>query len=189
MKFQFILFATLFCLFFVTANAQNAAPTGFLKAIVTLNKGSVLQGYAKDNIKKSSSLIFVDSTGSKKVYDGNDINLLTIDTIHFICIRGDFFKIICAGKIDFLQKAGNAAANPTYNGTEAIFTNGTEGKPGDYFVYSNKKLQLLNKKNMDSFINTDLAACTEAMQKAKASNGNMSKIGEAVETFNNYAVK
>jgi hypothetical protein len=189
MKYVSLFFAAAASLFSATMQAQNPVPAGFSKAIVELNKGTVLSGYAKDNIKKSSAIIFIDSAGNKKVYDGNDVSTLTIDTVHFICIRGDFFKVICSGKIDFLQKAGNASANPTYNGAEAMFTNGTEGKPGDYFVYTNRKLQLLNKKNMDAFINTELAACTEAMQKAKASNGDMSKMGEAVETFNNYAVK
>ncbi len=189
MKMKQILLALVVCSFVTTVNAQKAIPAGYTKAIVTLAKGDIVSGYAKDNIKKISAIVFMDSAGNKKVYDGNDITTITIDTANYICIRGDFFKVICAGKIYFLQKAGNSAANPSYNGSEAIFSNGTEGKIGDYFVYNNNKLQLLTKKNMEAFINTDLAACAEAMQKAKDSNGDMAKIGVAVAAFNNYALK
>ena len=189
MKFKLTLLATAFLFFTATLNAQNAISAGFAKATIILGNGHTLSGYAKDNIKKASAIVFLDSAGNKKEYDGNNIHTITIDTLNFICIKGDFFKVLCAGKINFLQKAGNAAGKPVYNGSEAMFTNGTEGKIGDYFVYSNTKLQLLNKKNVGSFITTDLASCAEAIQKAKAINGDMAKIGEAVDTFNNYAAK
>lgn len=189
MKMKQLLSAMVLSFFVASIHAQTNIPAGYAKATVTLNKGGIVNGYAKDNIKKISAIVFMDSAGNKKVYDGNDINTIRIDTVNFICIRGDFFKVICAGKINFLQKAGNSAANPTYNGTEAIFSNGTEGKIGDHFIYSNNKLQLLTKRNMETFINTDLAGCAAAMQKAKDSNGDMDKLVEAVEAFNNYAVK
>jgi hypothetical protein len=169
--------------------AQSNIPAGYAKATATLAKGNTVTGYAKENIKKIAAVVFMDSTGNKKVYDGNDINTITIDTMHFICISGDFFKVLCPGKLNYLQKASNASATPAYNGAEAIFVNGTEGKIGDYFVYANNKLQLLNKKNIDAFITTELAGCAEAIQQAKASNGDMIKIGMAVETFNSYTVK
>jgi hypothetical protein len=174
----------------VITHAQNTIPAGYAKATIVLDNGNSISGYVKDNIKKISSVIFVDEAGSnKKQYEGSDIKTISIDTLHFICIKGDFFKVLCAGKLNYLQKASNSSAKPTYNGTEAIFTNGTEGKIGDYFIYSYQQLKLLNRKNMDAFINTDLAGCTAAIQQAKASNGDVAKLGEAVDTFNSFAVK
>ena len=190
MKMKQIFYALVISFFAADANAQNAFPAGYTKATVTLYNGNVLQGYVKDNIKKLSSVTYVDDAGNnKKVYEGSDINALTLDSLHFICVRGDFFKVICAGRLNFLQKSSNSSGKPTYNGTEAIFNNGTEGKVGDYYFYSDQKLQLLSKKNMEMCINTDFAGCQEAMQLAKASNGDMAKLGAAVETYNNYAVK
>lgn len=72
----------------------------------------------------------MDNAGNKKMYDGNDINTIRIDTVNVICIRGDFFKAIWEGKIIFLQKACNSATNTTFNISEGIFSYGTEGKAG-----------------------------------------------------------
>jgi len=184
-------FITLILLAFTAiSHAQNTIPVGYAKASIVLANGTNLSGYVKDNIKKSSAVIFVDETGNnKKQYEGSDIKTISIDSLHFICIRGDFFKVLCSGKLNYLQKASNSSAKPTYNGAEAIFTNGTEGKIGNYFIYSNQQLKLLNRKNIDAFINTDLAGCTEAIQKAKAGNGDVAKLGGAVDTFNSFAVK
>lgn len=189
MKFQHSFFAVFLCINGLAVTAQTTAPAGFKKATVVFSNGNTMQGFAKDNIKKASTVMFMDSAGAKKEYDGNTIQYITIDSVSFICIKGDFFKVLRSGKIDFLQKAGNAAANPVYNGGEALFINGTEGRIGDYFVYSNNELQLLNKKNVEVFINTALAGCAEAIQKAKASNGDIAQIAEAVAMFNNYAAK
>ena len=189
MKFSCFFFAAALCCFHMAVIAQNAVPAGFKKAMVTFSNGISMPGFGKDNIKKNSTVVFMDSTGNKKQYDGNAIKSITIDTVDFICIKGDFFRVISAGKIDFLQKAGNAAGNPVYNGSEAVFVNGTEGKTGDYFVYSNNKLQLLSKRNIDAFINTGLAGCAEAIQKAKSGNGDIATIAVAIILFNNYAAK
>jgi hypothetical protein len=176
--------------FMVSLQAQNTIPVGFVKADLVLDNGNSLSGYVKENIKKASAVVFVDEAGNnKKQYEGSDIKTISIDTLHFICIRGDFFKVLCAGKLNYLQKASNSSAKPTYNGTEAIFANGTEGKIGDYFIYSDQQLKLLSRNNMDSFISKDLAGCSEAMQQAKASNGNLAKISVAVATFNNYTIQ
>jgi hypothetical protein len=190
MKMKQVLTAIVLLAFVVTVHAQNTIPTGYAKATIVLDNGNSLSGYVKDNIKKASAVVFVDETGNnKKQYEGSDIKTISIDTVHFICIRGDFFKVLCAGKLNYLQKASNSSAKPTYNGTEAIFTNGTDGKIGDYFIYSDQQLKLLNRKNLEAFINTDLAGCAEAMQQAKASNGDVARLGGAVDTFNSFAVK
>lgn len=190
MKMKQVLTAIALLVFAATVHAQNTIPAGYTKATIVLNNGNSLTGYVKNNIKKASAVVFVDETGNnKKQYEGSDLKTISIDTVHFICIRGDFFKVHCAGKLNYLQKASNSSAKPTYNGSEAIFTNGTEGKIGDYFIYSDQQLKLLSRKNIAAFINNDLAGCIEAIQQAKASNGDVAKLGGAVEIFNSFAIK
>lgn len=175
---------------FLTAKAQNPIPSGYTKATITLTDGSVVSGYVKDNIKKSASVLFTDEAGgNKKIYEGSDINSLKTDAANFICVNGDFFKTISEGKLCFVQKQSNASGKASYNGNEAVFNNGTEGKIGDYFIYAGKKLQLLNKKTVESFIATDLIGCAEAIEKAKTINGDMAKMQQAVEIYNAYASK
>ncbi|GAB2807398.1 hypothetical protein [Ferruginibacter profundus] len=177
-------------LFVATATAQTNAPEGFTRASITLANGTVQSGFIKDNIKKSASVIFTDESGNnKKVYEGSDINGVTIAAVNFVCINGDFFKTICSGKLCFLQKASNAAGKASYNGTEAVFSNGTEGKIGDYFIYAGKKLKLINKKTVDTFISNDLTGCTAAIEKAKTINGDISRLQEAVDIYNSYSAK
>ena len=190
MKLKTTFLAAALGLSITVANAQTNAPEGYTKASITLANGTVQSGFIKDNIKKSASIVFTDQSGSnKKVYEGGDINGITIDAVSFICISGDFFKTICTGKLCFLQKASNASGKASYNGTEAVFNNGTEGKIGDYFIYADKKLKLLNKKTIESFISNDLTGCTAAIEKAKTINGDIAKLQEAVEIYNSYSVK
>jgi hypothetical protein len=190
MKLKTTLLAVAAAVTINAANAQTSAPEGFTKASITLANGTVQSGYIKDNIKKSASVIFVDESGTnKKTYEGSDINGVKIDAANFICINGDFFKTICTGKLCFVQKASNAASKASYNGNEAVFNSGTEGKIGDYFIYANNKLTLLNKKSVEAFITNDLSGCTAAIEKAKAANGDIAKLQEAVTIYNSYAAK
>lgn len=185
MKTKQLFFASLLIISCSVAKAQTAVTAGFTKGTITLADGSVINGYVKDNIKKSASVVYVDNSGAnKKTYSASQINAATIDAIGYICISGDFFKTLSAGKMNFLQKASNASGNVSYNGSEAILNNGTEGKPGDYFVYTDNKLKLLNKKSLESFINTDLAVCAPAVEKAKTINGDIARLQEAVEIYN-----
>jgi len=185
MKIRSLLFALLAGFSISSANAQTTIPSEFVKGSITLADGSVVSGYVKDNIRKSASVVYVDNAGTnKKTYEGSQINAVTIGTTDFVCISGDFFKTLSTGKMIFLQKASNTSGKVSYNGTEAVFSNGTEGKAGDYFVYANQTLKLLNKKSLESFINTDLAVCAPAVEKAKAINGNIAKLQEAVEIYN-----
>jgi hypothetical protein len=189
MKLKAIFLTLALGLSLATINAQSI-PEGYTKATLTLANGAAQTGFIKDNIKKSASITFVDESGNnKKVYEGNGINAVKTDAANFICINGDFFKTICTGKLCFVQKSSNASGKASYNGTEAVFNSGTEGKIGDYFVYADKKLKLLNKRSVESFINTDLVTCTAAVEKAKAINGDIAKLQEAVEIYNNYTVK
>ncbi len=190
MKLKTTLLTAAAAFLITTTNAQTNVPEGFTKASITLPNGTVQTGYVKDNIKKSAAIIFVDESGAnKKTYEGSDINSLKMDAVNFICINGDFFKTICTGKLCFVQKASNAAGKASYNGNEAVFSSGTEGKIGDYFIYADKKLKLLNKKSVETFISTDLTGCAAAIEKAKAINGDIAKLQEAVDIYNNYAAK
>jgi hypothetical protein len=179
------MFFTTICMAALANNAQAQAPAGFVKGSVTLSNGSVITGYVKESIKKNAAISFADAAGSnKQQYDGSQINGASVDTVNYICFKGDFFKTICSGKICFLQKASNAANKASFNGADAVFTSGTEGKIGDYFVFSNNQLTHLNKKSVNSFITEQLAACAPAAEKAKAANGDMAMLAEAVNIYN-----
>ena len=86
-----------------------------------------------------------------------------------------------------LQKSSDASGKPTYNGNEAIFSSGTEGKLNDYFIYNNndKKLVLVPKKNADDVIAASFAGNAAAFDKAKTANGDLSQLKAAVEIYNN----
>ena len=185
MKIKLFLFATILSLSITTIKAQTEAPAGYVKGSITLADNSVVQGYVKDNLKRSAAVSFIDNAGKKTNYNGIDINGATFDAVNFICIKGDFFKTISVGKLNFLQKASDASSKASFNGTEVAFSSGTEGKVGDYFVYRDTQLKLLNKKNLESFINNDLSGCTAAIEKAKSANGDIAKMKEAVEIYNN----
>ncbi len=190
MKTAAIFFTSLllFCVF--KGKAQKAIPTGYVKATITLDNGDQLSGYVKDNIRKSSSVVYVNETGeSKKVYEGRDINKLAFDSAQFMCINGDFFKVITTGKMSFLQKASNSSGNVYYNGAEPIVSNGTDGEIGDYFIYTNKQLKLVRAASLEALIKSDFAGCTEAIEKAKTSQADISKLSDAVDAFNRCAVK
>ena len=183
-------FLTLAIGFSIAAVNAQSIPEGYTKATITLANGTAQTGFIKDNIKRSASVTFMDESGNnKKVYEGAEINGVKTDAATFTCINGDFFKTICTGKLCFIQKSSNAAGKASYNGTEAVFNSGTEGKIGDYFIYADKKLKLLNKKTVASFISTDLANCAAAVEKAKTINGDIAKLQEAVEIYNSYTVK
>ncbi len=190
MKIKPVLLALLTGISFSAATAQTNIPTEFSKGSITMADGSIVPGFVKDNIKKSASVVYMDNTGAnKKTYEGSQINAVTIGTSDFVCISGDFFRTLSTGKMNFLQKASNASGKVSYNGTEAVISSGTEGKVGDYFVYADKKLKLLNKKSLESFISSDLTGCAEAVEKAKAINGDIAKLQQAVDIYNNYNIK
>jgi hypothetical protein len=184
MKTKVLFFAAILSLSITSLKAQTEIPAGYVKGSVTLADNSVVQGYVKDNLKRSAAVSFIDNAGKKTNYNGIDINGATIDAVNFICIKGDFFKTISAGKLTFLQKSSDASNKATFNGTDATFNTGTEGKMGDYFVYRNNELKLLNKKSLESFITNDLSGCTAAIEKAKSANGDIAKMKDAVDIYN-----
>jgi hypothetical protein len=176
--------ATLFAL---NVNAQEA-PEGFEKGSITLPDNTVAAGFVKENIRKGAAIWFISASGGKKKkYDGSELIAAETADEKFLCIKGDFFRIICNGDLAFLQKASDASGKPTYNGIEAVFSNGTEGKPNDYFLYDNKvkKLQLVSKKNLDEVVKNTFAGNTAALEKAKTVNGDLAQLKDAVDIYNN----
>jgi hypothetical protein len=168
----------------VSANAQ--IPDGYVKGSVTLADGSIVSGYVHDNIKKNAAVILVNDKGEdKKLYNSTEINAVSINGVSYQSVKGDFFKIICNGKMNFLQKASNASGKTIYNGAEVIVLSGTEGKIGDYFSYTNNELTLITKKTTEDFIN-QLSTCTAAVEKAKSVNGDIAAFADAVTIYNSY---
>jgi hypothetical protein len=172
---------------FITFKATAQNPEGFSRGTIMLGDSSTVTGLIKENIRKNASIILQDETGKKRTYSGNELVSLQQDSVFFICLRGDFFKVISDGEVKLLQKLSDASGKPSYNGTEAIFVNGTEGKPGNYFLYNSKKqLQLITRKTYNSIIEENLSAYTPALDKAKANPNDMNGLKGAVELYNNH---
>lgn len=182
--------ATLVLLVFTIqiACAQTELPKGYKQGSVVLTDNSVQAGYIKDNMAKDASVAFIASAADKKKnYTGSDILSAEIDGNSFICINGDFFKIICKGELCFLQKQSDASGKVSYNGPNAVFSSGTDGRPGDYFLYSagNNTLKLVSKKNLEEVTTASFNGYTAALDKAKAAGNNIEELKEAVTIYNN----
>lgn len=183
--------AIVFSFLFLQVNAQNEIPAGFGKGRLVLSDSSVLTGYIKDNTKKDASVVFLNEMGKKKKYTGEELISAEVDSNRFSCFNGDFFKIVCKGEICFLQKSSDASGKPVYNGTEAFFINGTPGKPGDYFIFNNrnKALKLVSKNTFASVTASTFTGCAAAMEKVNEVQGDIARLGEAVEIYNSLAGK
>ncbi|MBI5856150.1 MAG: hypothetical protein HZB42_00765 [Sphingobacteriales bacterium] len=180
--------AAVLSLVLLQANAQTEAPKGFNKGAIILADGSNLQGFVKDNIRKNASVTFTSSADAgKKNYSGSELTSVQIDGEKFICINGDFFKVISEGELSFLQKSSDASGKPVYNGADAVFSNGTEGKPNDYFIYNNssKDLKWVSRKNINEVAQASFAGYTAAVEKAKAVTGDLAQLKDAVDIYNN----
>jgi hypothetical protein len=187
MKILKILAVTVLSVVMAQANAQSEAPKGYKKGSLVLTDNSSLSGFVKENIRKDASVSFAGTDGKKKNYNGTDLLSAEIEGDKFICIKGDFFKVICEGELNFLQKSSDASGKPTYNGNEAIFSSGTAGKPNDYFIYNtnDKQLKLVSKKNLDEVVASSFAGHAAALDKAKTVDGDLLQLKDAVQVYNN----
>ena len=186
MKKLYFFIVLVFIASILKLQAQAEIPKGFSRGAVTLSNGTIVSGFVKENIRGNASVAITDADGKKKNYTGNELLAATIDSSRFICIKGDFFRIVCEGDICFLQKSSNAAGKAVYNGTEAIFINGTEGKINDYFFYdrAQQQLKLLTKKNMAEMITGTFNNCAAAIAKAKETGSDPAGIRDAVDIYN-----
>lgn len=169
----------------ITGQTQEA-PKGFSKGRIVLSDGSVMSGYIKEKIRSNASVVLINGDNKKKNYDGSDLRSAEVNNEKFLCIKGDFFRIITDGEMKFLQKASDASSKPVYHGNQAVFINGTAGNPGDYFIYTEagKQLHHLTRKTTEDVISTAFVNCTEAVGKAKAVGGNIEQLQEAVDIYN-----
>ena len=188
MKILKLLSAAALSLLFLQTNAQET-PKGFTKGKVTLADNTIVTGFIKDNIRKDASVTLLVN-GKEKKYHGADIAAAEIDASTYNCIKGDFFKVVCNGEITFLQKASDASSKPTQIGTDVFFLSGTEGKPGDYFIYENKnqQLKLVSKKNLNDVVANSFAGYAPAIEKAKAAQNDIAQLKAAVESFNSRSI-
>jgi hypothetical protein len=171
----------------IETNAQGVMPKGFAKGSVTLSDNSVVTGFIKDNIRSKAAVILLADNGAKKeTLDGDKLNAAEIEGTAYICIKGDFFKVVCSGKLSFLQKASDASSKPVYAGGEAMFINGTEGRPGDYFIYNKNlnDLKLVNNKNVSAVSAQLFVNCEAAISKAKEATADVAMLKDAVEIYN-----
>ena len=188
MKIPNILSAFVFTISLLQAHAQPEISKGFKKGIIVLADSTVLAGYIKESIHSNASVTLVhEPGGKKKTYQGYELISAEIDGSRFLCLKGDFFRIISYGKISFLLKESDASGIPSYNGTEAIFTNGTEGGRGDHFIYQNesRELKLVTKKTFDTVVASSFGNCDSAVAKAKSLNHDIARLKEAVDIYNN----
>lgn len=191
MKSMVFFIAILSSTVFTGLQAQTDTQKGFGKGSLTLPGNSVITGYIKDNMKCDASVVLLTETGIKKRYAGTEIVAVTIDSCRFICIKGDFFRVLCDGELNFLQKLSDASAKAAYNGNELLFMNGTEGKLNDYFFYekSQQQLHLLTRKNLAAVVNGAFNNCIAAIDKVKESGSDIARLGQAVEIYNRRSGK
>jgi hypothetical protein len=188
MKAFSIVVTGLLSIMFLRANSQDATPKGFAKGSITLADNSEITGFVKDDIHSKASVVLLPGTGGKKViYDGDKLNAVNIDGTKYICMKGDFFKVLCDGELSFLQKSSDASSKPVYVGNETMFINGTEGKPGDYFIFNKslQQLKLVNNKNVVEVTAQAFINCEAALAKAKESASDIGSIKDAVVIYNN----
>jgi hypothetical protein len=187
MKITKSIAAVILSISFLSAVAQSETPKGFSKGSITLSDGSVVTGLIKEKIRSNAAVVLMtEPDGKKKTYDGDKLSSVQIDTEKFLCIQGDFFKVISEGELSFLQKASDASGKPSYNGAEASFSSGTAGKPGDYFIYTaaSKQLKLVSAKTFDTVITEIFAGNMAALDKAKAAGSDIAQLKDAVEVYN-----
>jgi hypothetical protein len=190
MKILKLLPAFILNLFVLQATAQTEAPKGFNTGSVTLPDNTVVTGFIKDNIRKDASVVLITG-GKEKKYNGGDIASAVVGETNYHCMKGDFFKVVCNGELTFLQKASDASSKPTTVGHEVFFLSGTEGRPGDYFLYEtkNQQLKLVSKKNLNTVITASFAGYAPAIEKAKAAEADIAQLKDAVDTFNSRSNK
>jgi hypothetical protein len=188
MKALSIVTTVLLTMIFLQVKSQDALPKGYANGSITLADNSELTGLVRDDIRSKAAVILMPATGGKKTtYDGDKLNAVTIDATKYICMKGDFFKVVCDGELSFLQKSSDASSKPVYVGTEAMFINGTEGKPGDYFIFNKSlnQLKLVNNKNVAEITAQTFINCEAAVNKAKETGADIALLKDAVVIYNN----
>lgn len=192
MKMFSALVTAAFCIVSIGIQAQNETPKGFSKGNITLPGNTIVEGYIKDNLRSNGTIVFFTAENSgRKNYNANDLMAVQVDSTRFLCIKGDFFRVISEGEICFLQKASNASNQPVYNGTEALFVKGTDGQVNDYFFYNRQQelLKLLTRKNKNEIIAGTFTNCTAAIASADHAGADLAQLRQAVDIYNQRSQK
>jgi hypothetical protein len=132
-----------------SAFAQSSIPEGFVAGKIVLSNGTEVSGYLKDNIRKKSSIVFYNPANNKKeTLDANALSEVSLSDSKYLCLYGDFFKVVTPGEHAVLIKSSDAAGKPYYNGVETIINKGTDGKIDDQFDYTanTNELKPIHKK-------------------------------------------
>ncbi len=162
-------------------------PTGFMKGSIVLRDNKTLSGYLKDNMRSAGTLVLIEpGTGNKVDYTAADLLSAVLDSIHYVSLRGDFFRVLSDGELCYLQKASDGSNKPIYNGGEAIFVKGTDGRINDYFFYdrTQQQLTLLTRKNRAAIIAGAFPGCPAAIVKAGEAGNDLTRLGQAVDIYN-----
>ncbi len=170
-----------------TTQAQENIPPGYTKARIVLQDNTQLNVFAKENIQRSGTITTVaEAGGKKKVYSASEMLSLDMDSLHWICIQGDFFKVLSKGELYFLQKFSDVTAKPVFNGTEPMIISGTDGKRNDYFFYQpvNNQLMLIKKDNMNQLLTGAFNNCKEAIALAREGGADPVTLAKAVDIYN-----
>ena len=171
-----------------SAQAQTDIPQGYTKGSVTLSNGTTVSGFIKNNIRRNASVTVInEATKAKADYDGNDLATAQVDGNKYLTVGGDFFQVVTEGELNYIQKASDVSGKVVYNGLENVIMPGTEGKPGDYFIMntSTRELSKVSKRNVNEAAANLFAGCTAAIEKAKAVNGDLAMVKDAVVIYNN----
>jgi hypothetical protein len=168
--------------------AQTAIPEGYKKGSILLPDSSTISGFIKDKLKTNGSFCYLNEKGEGRTeYNSSSVLAVTMEELHYVSMKGDFFKLLADGNaLCFLQKASNASGNPVFNGTETIYFNGSEGKPGDYFIYNKKTIEMkrVTKKTYNAVTAEIFAGSVAALDKAKAGSNDFTLLKDAVDIFN-----
>lgn len=187
MKMFIFLLTAAFCTVSIGLLAQKDVPKGFSKGNITLAGNTIVTGYIKDNLRSNGTIAVITAENDRrKNYGAGDLLAAQIDSTRFICIQGDFFRVISEGQLCFLQKASNGSNQPVYNGTEAIFIKGTDGQVNDYFFYdrTHQLLKLLTRKNRDEMIAGTFTNCAAAIASAGETGADLAQLRHAVDIYN-----
>lgn len=168
----FLLFASLLTALISHAqtNSGVAMPEGYKSGTVITADNSTHQGYLKDNIKKKGEILFMSQDSKPVKYKAAQLSEIKIDNTRYLVSGNNFYRLELDGpRVRLLRKANVVSDRIAYNGTEPIVINDGDGEYGDYFIQdlSNKKLQLIRKKDFAKIFESYASNCPPLSDKLK----------------------
>jgi hypothetical protein len=162
---------------------HGQTPKDYTDGSITLITGTTLNGSIKENFAKKGNLVFIDKeTNKTKTFNGTSLKSVSIGSELFQVIKSDFFKIITKGKIELLEKVSKTSNEIIYSGNTPIGIEGTEGKKGDLFVFTNNTLKLVTKNNFQTILKNEVESCADAVSQLAAVD--FTQITSVIATYN-----